>query len=258
MLSVVIQAGGQSSRMGEDKALKPFLGRPLIQRVIERLSPIADEMIVTTNRPDDYAFLNISTLPSVAVHHLRLAPDLKPGRGPLGGLHTAIASARMPFVAVIACDMPFTSAGLINGARRLLVDEEVDVVIAKTDGGYEPFHAVYRRETCLPAIESSIEADQWKVIACSPRESTYTDARRGAGPRSFRSVFLESQYPRRVCRSRRNGKIGSRFTFGDHCKRGTPDQRTINTGQAHAQPPSGLCFRATDPPACPDRANPSR
>ena len=46
MLTVCIQAGGQSSRMGEDKALKPFLGRPLIQRVVERLSPVADELIV--------------------------------------------------------------------------------------------------------------------------------------------------------------------------------------------------------------------
>jgi molybdopterin-guanine dinucleotide biosynthesis protein A len=53
MLSIVIQAGGQSSRMREDKALKPFLGKPLIQRVMERLSPIADELIITTNRPAD-------------------------------------------------------------------------------------------------------------------------------------------------------------------------------------------------------------
>jgi len=68
MLTVCIQAGGASSRMGEDKALKPFLGRPLIQRVIERLAPIADELLVTTNRPEEYAFLN-----------QRLIADLKPG-----------------------------------------------------------------------------------------------------------------------------------------------------------------------------------
>ncbi len=57
MLTVSIQAGGQSTRMGEDKALKPFLGHPLIERVIERLRPIADEIIVTTNHPEDYGFL---------------------------------------------------------------------------------------------------------------------------------------------------------------------------------------------------------
>lgn len=158
MLSVIIQAGGQSSRMGEDKALKPFLGKPLIQRVIERLTPIADEVIITTNRPADYEFLP-----------LRLVPDLKPGRGALGGLYTAIASASHPFVAVAACDMPFASVHFFESAYSLLVKEEADVVIAKTDEGYEPFHALYRRETCLPAIEAAIQEDKWKVIAWFPQ-----------------------------------------------------------------------------------------
>lgn len=158
MLTVCIQAGGASSRMGEDKALKPFLGRPLIQRVVDRLSPIADEVIVTTNRPADYGFLN-----------LRLVSDLIPDRGALGGLYTAIASATHPIAAVVACDMPFASAGLIEGMSRLLVEREADVVIAKSDGGYEPLHAVYRRETCLPVIEAAIAADLWKVIAWFPR-----------------------------------------------------------------------------------------
>ena len=158
MLTVCIQAGGQSSRMGEDKALKTFLGRPLIQRVVERLSPIADELIVTTNRPEDYRFLDVP-----------LFPDLKPGRGALGGLCTAIASASQPIVAVAACDMPFASASLLEAASRLLVEEGVDVVIPKSDEGYEPIHAVYRRATCLPAIEAAIAADQWKVIAWFPQ-----------------------------------------------------------------------------------------
>ncbi|MBN8579998.1 MAG: molybdenum cofactor guanylyltransferase [Anaerolineae bacterium] len=158
MLTVVVQAGGQSSRMGEDKALKPFLGKPLIQRVVERLSPIADELIVTTNRPKDYIFLNT-----------RLVADLKPGRGALGGLYTAIASASHEYVAVVACDMPFASISFFESAYRLIVKEEADAVIAKTDEGYEPFHALYRRETCLPAIEAAINEDKWKVIAWFPQ-----------------------------------------------------------------------------------------
>ncbi len=142
--------------MGEDKALKTFLGRPLIQRVVDRLTPIADEIIVTTNRPADYGFLN-----------LRLFSDIKPDRGALGGLYTAIASAAHPIVAVVACDMPFASPRLIEAMSRLLVDaeQEADVVIVKSEEGYEPLHAVYRRETCLPAIKAAIDTDQWKVIA---------------------------------------------------------------------------------------------
>jgi len=165
MLTVVIQAGGQSSRMGEDKALKPFLGRPLIQRVVERMKPLAEEIIVTTNQPARYEFLNTST----GLVRLRLIPDLKPGRGALGGLYTAVASASSALVAVVACDMPFASPGLIEAASRLMLEEGTDVVIAKTDEGYEPLHALYRRDTCLPAIDAAILADQWKVISWFPQ-----------------------------------------------------------------------------------------
>lgn len=165
MLSVVIQAGGQSSRMGEDKALKPFLGRPLIQRVIDRLLPIADELIVTTNRPDAYSFLDV-----------RLSSDLKPDRGALGGLYTAVASASHSQVAVVACDMPFASPRLIEAMSRLMIQHEADVVIARPNDYYEPFHTVYRRETCLPAIESAIDEDKWKVIAWFPKVKVHVVA----------------------------------------------------------------------------------
>ncbi len=157
MLSVVIQAGGQSARMGENKALKLFLGRPLIQRVTERLASVADELLVTTNQPEDYAFLNVP-----------LFSDLRPGRGPLGGLYTALVAARHPYVAVVACDMPFTSAPLLVAAAGLLAQEGADVVIAETSGGFEPLHAVYRRQTCIPAIEAAMDADQWRVISWFP------------------------------------------------------------------------------------------
>ncbi|MGB7875761.1 MAG: molybdenum cofactor guanylyltransferase [Anaerolineales bacterium] len=157
MLTICVQAGGKSRRMGQDKALMPFLGRPLIQRAVDRLSPIADEIIVTTNNQDDYRFLG-----------LPLFPDLRPGRGALGGLYTALSSANCEFVAVVACDMPFASASLIEAATRLLAEEAADVVIPDSDGGLEPMHAVYRRETCIPAIASAIDNDKWKLISWFP------------------------------------------------------------------------------------------
>ena len=143
--------------MGKDKALMSFLGRPLIQRVVDRLSPIADEIIVTTNRPENYTFLE-----------LPLFPDLKPGRGALGGLYTALSSATGDLVGVVACDMPFANATLIEAASKLILQEEADVVIPDSGGGLEPMHAVYRRANCIPAIEAAIAADRWKLISWFP------------------------------------------------------------------------------------------
>jgi molybdopterin-guanine dinucleotide biosynthesis protein A len=164
MRSLVIQAGGQSSRMGQDKALMSFLGQPLIVRLLERLAPFADEILVTTNSPDAYRFLG-----------LPLFPDLRPGRGALGGLYTALSSAKNPFAAVVACDMPFASKTLFEHAFSLLVQEEADVIIPDSgDGMLEPLHAVYRRETCLPAIQSALDADLWKLIAWFPQVKVRT------------------------------------------------------------------------------------
>jgi molybdopterin-guanine dinucleotide biosynthesis protein A len=157
MLTIVIQAGGASRRMGEDKALKRFMGRPLIQRVIDRFSSSADEMIINANNRERY---RIFDRPVIA--------DLIPDRGALGGLYTALYYASHPYAAVIACDMPFANAPLIKAQLDLLIRENADVVIPKTDEGFEPFHAVYKRETCLAAIKSAIDHDQWKMISWFP------------------------------------------------------------------------------------------
>ncbi len=145
--SVVIQAGGESRRMGQDKGLMPFLGRPLVERVARRLQALADEMLITTNNPEAYAFLGLPCI-----------PDRLPGRGALGGLYTALSAASGETVAVVACDMPFVSAGLLEYARGLLLSTPADLVIPRTEGGMEPFHAVYRREVCLPLIEAALQA----------------------------------------------------------------------------------------------------
>jgi len=159
MLTLAIQSGGQSSRMGRDKGLVEFLGKPLIARVMERLASIADEIIVTTNDPESYRFLGVP-----------LYADLKPGRGALGGLYTALASASHPLVAVVACDMPFASSALLTFARDILLSSEDDVALPESgDGWSEPLHAVYRRETCLPAVAQAIDSDQWKLISWFPQ-----------------------------------------------------------------------------------------
>lgn len=154
-LSVVIMAGGESRRMGQDKALVPFLGQPLIQRVVARVAALGDEVLVTGNQPDSLAFLG-----------LPVYPDLLPGRGALSGLYTAFASAQHPLVAVVGCDMPFVSSALLAALRDALLSQAVDAVVPRTGRGLEPFHAVYRREPCLAAVKAALEAglkraDSW-------------------------------------------------------------------------------------------------
>jgi molybdopterin-guanine dinucleotide biosynthesis protein A len=157
MLSIVINAGGASTRMGENKALKLFAGEPLIARMVRRLRPLASDLWITTNSPEAFQFLGLPTM-----------PDLKPGYGALSGLYTAIVSARQVLVAVVACDMPYIDPRLLAVQRDLADAEGADVVLPLTPEGMEPLHAIYRRDTCLPAIEAAIAADQRRLVAWLP------------------------------------------------------------------------------------------
>lgn len=156
-MSLVIQAGGESRRMGRNKALIPFLGRPLIQRVIERLMPLADEVLITSNQT-----IGFEEFP------FPLVADVLPGMGALGGLYTALWAARNPLVMVVACDMPFANRHLLQYQMDLLVKDDVDVVIPGYAEGWEPFHSVYRRETCLPEIKKALEQGQKRLISWLP------------------------------------------------------------------------------------------
>jgi len=153
-LSIVIQAGGQSRRMGQDKGLVLFLGQPLILRLVERLRPLAEELLVTTNTPADYTFLRVP-----------LFSDLVPQRGALGGLYTALSAASLPFVAVVACDMPFINPELLEAQYQRIISRQSDISILHTAEGLEPFHAVYRCDACLPHIRQSLDEDKWRVDA---------------------------------------------------------------------------------------------
>ncbi len=161
MFLIVIQAGGESRRMGRDKGLVPFLGMPLVQRVLERVGGVGEATLVVTNRPDAYRFLGVP-----------LASDRLAGRGALGGLYTALAAAQgmgAEAAGVVACDMPFASPALLGAAHQLLLETGSEAVIPRTAQGSEPFHAVYRPSACLPAVEAALEAGGWRVDAWFPQ-----------------------------------------------------------------------------------------
>lgn len=154
MLTMIIQAGGESTRMGEDKALRHFVDRPLIEHLLEKFSMIGEERLIITNHPKDYEYLGVP-----------LQTDIIPHRGALGGLYTALSAGSHPHVGLVACDMPFASPPLMQHLHDILQEKGVDAVLPSTKSGSEPMHAVYRRQTCLPLVKSAIEEDQWRLIS---------------------------------------------------------------------------------------------
>ncbi|WP_165062472.1 MULTISPECIES: molybdopterin-guanine dinucleotide biosynthesis protein B [unclassified Adlercreutzia] len=160
-VTVVVQAGGESRRMGRSKATVPFAGKPLICRLLRRLTPIADELIITTNEPDNLAFIGDMDLPI----RPRLVRDEYDFRGALPGLYTALSNANNPFVAVVACDMIFASPCLVVAESIEMAKTGADVVVPVNQHGFEPFHAMYRRDVCVPAILRAINRGEKRAQA---------------------------------------------------------------------------------------------
>lgn len=147
-LACGILCGGSGTRLGgREKALIEVSGKPILARLLERLRPHFTEIVVSTNRPELFAWTG---LPCV--------PDRLTVRSPLAGLHGILSGIRSPRAFVIGCDMPGASLGL---AKRL-ADEEADAAIPVSPAGDEPLHAVYSA-SCLPAIEGAAANGRWKM-----------------------------------------------------------------------------------------------
>jgi molybdopterin-guanine dinucleotide biosynthesis protein A len=150
--TVAIQAGGRSSRMGRDKGLVLLAGTPLISHVLARVTGLTDNLLLTTNTPERYAQFG-----------LRMASDPVPGAGALPGLHTALQAAQGEFVLVVACDMPFLNRKLLT--YQLELAAQTDVVVPRWLDRYQTMHAVYRRTSCLAAVENALASGQKRMIS---------------------------------------------------------------------------------------------
>ncbi len=150
-ICAVILAGGKSSRMGFNKALLHFGGRPLISLLVDRIRPITNQILISSNDPTCYEFLNLPVI-----------PDQYKGQGPLAGLHAAMLRTDCSLYIVLACDLPNLQAPLLR--RLASFAEGYDVAIPRTQNGIaHPLCAVYRR-TCLPAVENLLFRGDNKMI----------------------------------------------------------------------------------------------
>lgn len=150
--TVIVLAGGRSRRMGRDKAWLDAGGRPLIERVLERLVPLAAEMVVVVAP-------GTGLLPDLGA---RVVVDRVLGAGPLGGLHAGLEASRTAWSFVAACDMPFLNLDLIRYLAYLRPGH--DVVLPFPTGRPEPLHAFYHQR-CLAPIAASLASGERAMIS---------------------------------------------------------------------------------------------
>jgi molybdopterin-guanine dinucleotide biosynthesis protein A len=153
-VSAVILAGGKSGRYGSNKAFVKIKGIPLIERVIRVVSAVFQDLVLVTNTPREYAFLELP------IHQDRIR-DL----GPLGGILTGLMAIPNEAGFFVACDMPCLNQELIRYMAG--VRNDFDVVVPRIAGKAEALHALYTRG-CIPAIRGLIDSRRYQIIRFFP------------------------------------------------------------------------------------------
>lgn len=151
-LDAFILIGGKSSRLGTDKAFVQLGGMTLAERAIANIRkglPGAKLTMVAGNSTQFAIEAIISDTPFVF--------DLYETRGPLGGLHAALAYARTPWIFVLACDYPFVSPELIRLLASKIVDDSGAVAPEQMDGRLQPLCAFYNVAAARPIVEEFLE-----------------------------------------------------------------------------------------------------
>ena len=151
-IDAFILIGGRSSRLGSSKAHVKLGSETLAKRAFQTVSRSVPEGRVTFVAANDAQF-GIEAIRSGGPFIFDLIPD----RGPLGGLHAALAYAKSEWIFVLACDYPFVSAEFISLLAEYVSEDFGAVVPEQSDGRLQPLCAFYRTAAARPVVEEIIE-----------------------------------------------------------------------------------------------------
>ena len=184
-LDAVVLAGGDSRRMGADKATLPFRDTTLVGAVVAALRPVFRRVLVVTRDIDSLSGLDAEII-----------QDDRPLQGPLVGVTRGLVHSGAPWCFVAACDMPFLQLEVIKAMAAHLAD--CDAVVPKYDGRLQTLHAFYNR-SCIPIAEElldqKITAMRALISRCRVTELPQ-DSFLGVpgGLRSFRDLDTAMEY----------------------------------------------------------------
>lgn len=152
--TAIIMAGGESSRMGIDKSMLSIKGQSIIEVICEQLRGSFDEILISANQVDKFAFLGF-----------KVVPDKVPERGPLMGIASALEASTNEFNFVVACDIPEINLSCVNKMLTEAFKSRADIVVPVTGKEkYEPLFAIYRKSS-LEVINKMLSSGKNKITA---------------------------------------------------------------------------------------------
>jgi molybdopterin-guanine dinucleotide biosynthesis protein A len=195
--SAVILAGGRSSRMGLPKAVLPFGGSTILERLIHTLKDAFTEIIVVAAPRYDEPFSIDRTLKKCS--GLILERDDTAFQGPVGALRRGLMRARGEIAFACSCDLPLLRSDVADAICTRI--ENNDAAIPEIEGFLQPLCAAYRREPAAAALGAMEHAGERRLTALADRLKTRAIGEAALRPidpdlRSFLDVNTAEDYAR--------------------------------------------------------------
>jgi molybdopterin-guanine dinucleotide biosynthesis protein A len=159
--AAVVLAGGRSTRFGDgDKAVADLAGTPMIRRVVGRVAPAVDRVVVNCRAAQTSA---IRTALDGVAPPVDVAEDDYPDEGPVAGMATGLRAVDCEYAFVVACDMPFVDPAFVDYLFERAAGHEA--AVPRPGKWFETTHAVYRAAAMAAAAEAALEAGRDRTVA---------------------------------------------------------------------------------------------
>lgn len=151
-IGLIILAGGESRRMGCDKALLKFKGKTFLECIVEKGRKAGfKQIILSTNTPEKYMMI---------VNGVTFVKDIFEAAGPLGGIHAGLLNSEYYYNFVVSCDTPLLSFNQLEEFYEEIRGQAA--AIAVCEGNIEPLFGIYSKG-CIEAIEYIIKKHELKI-----------------------------------------------------------------------------------------------
>jgi len=156
----VILCGGTGSRLGgRNKAFLRLGSQCFLDRLLETLNPLVEDVLLVARDPAPFSGLGIKTV-----------TDIYSARCALTGIHAGLTHCHTTHAFITACDAPLLRSTLVRGLMQQ-TDPETDAVVPEYNGYLEPLCAIYSRR-CLPSVQSQLDQGVHRIHKLYPLINT--------------------------------------------------------------------------------------
>lgn len=162
-ITAVVLAGGRGRRLGgQDKGLMDLDGKPLIEHILELVTPQVSAVIINANRNQQvYADLG----------HPVISDNMADYQGPLAGFAVALAACNTDYIMTLPCDGPYVPVDLVSRLSAAMKDNDAELAVAYDGQRMQPVYALIPR-SLLGSLQEFLDAGDRKIDLWYARHNT--------------------------------------------------------------------------------------